>query len=187
MRARGLDVLRASDGRTIAQLEIDKEYAPQVQKYVDGLRDKEIDIALKVWRNPRSKEANSYSWVLTDKLADVMLVRGVHLTKEEMHAEMIFRYGQPAKDSDGNLIIISVQKGVKAPEWFPYLRDIGEGAVGDKEFVHYRAYRGSHTYDSYEMSVFIAGIVSDCKEQGIETMTPNEIAEMMTAWRSYEK
>lgn len=187
MKALTLELLRTLDGRWLLQIEIAQEHVAQAKAAIDKLRGKLISVVLGVWRNPRSKRANDYSWVLTDKLSDVMTVRDVVLSKDEMHAEMIFRYGQPAKDSDGNIIIISVQKGVKAPEWFPYLHEIGGGTVGDKEFVHYRAYRGSSTYDTYEMSVFIAGIVDECKEHGIETMTPNEIAEMMTAWKAYEE
>lgn len=46
----------------------------------------------------------------------------------------------------------------------------------------YRTYlmlRGSHTYDTKEMSVLINGLVEECKEQGIETLTPDELRRMM--------
>ena len=46
----------------------------------------------------------------------------------------------------------------------------------------YKVYRGSHTYDTKEMSLLIDGTVADAKELGIETITPAEIAEMKERW-----
>ena len=45
----------------------------------------------------------------------------------------------------------------------------------------YRTYilmRGSHQYNSKEMSVLIDGLVSECKEHNIETLTPEELARL---------
>ena len=47
----------------------------------------------------------------------------------------------------------------------------------------YVMYRGSHDYDTREMSELINGLVSECKEVGIETITPAELDEMMKAWK----
>jgi hypothetical protein len=43
-------------------------------------------------------------------------------------------------------------------------------------------YKGSSEFDTKEMSIFIDGIVSEAKELGIETMTPNEIARLNGLW-----
>ena len=42
--------------------------------------------------------------------------------------------------------------------------------------------RGSHTYDTDEMSKLIDGTVSEAKDLGIETLTPNQIREMKERW-----
>ena len=145
---------------------------PQILDFVATLEeDKEYDIEIKQRRQKRSLNANNYSWKLTDELADKLIVAGVKLSKEEVHAEMIFRYGQPMLDENGLPYTISVLKGVKVTDFYPYAKEIGKGTVKGKEFTHYRIYRGSHTYDSKEMSVFISGIVEECKEQGIDTDT----------------
>lgn len=137
-------------------------------------------------KRPRSLRANNYAWTLTDKLADVMLIGGLKISKEEMHAEMIFRYGQPLLDEDGTAVMLSTAAKVKLPEFYPYAKEIGEGEVGGKTFKHYKVYRGSHTYTSAEMSVFIKGIVEECKEQGIPTETPEEIARMLSLMEAAE-
>jgi hypothetical protein len=109
---------------------------------------------------------------MTDELADKLIVAGVKLSKEECHAEMIFRYGQLMLDENEMPVTISVLKGVKVNDFYPYAKEIGTGTVKGKEFTHYRIYRGSHTYDTKEMSIFISGIVEECKEQGIDTDLP---------------
>ena len=42
--------------------------------------------------------------------------------------------------------------------------------------------RGSSTYNTEEMSKLIDGLVSECKEQGIETLPPEELERMMQAY-----
>ena len=49
----------------------------------------------------------------------------------------------------------------------------------------YRVYvvmRGSHTYDTKEMSRLIDGTVQEAKEHGIETLPPDELERMMSTW-----
>lgn len=146
---------------------------PKIMEFINTLEsDKEYDIEIKQRRKKRSLNANNYSWKLTDELADKLIVSGVKLSKEECHAEMIFRYGQVMTDENGEQVVISVKQGVKITDFYPYAKEIGTGTVKGKDFTHYRIYRGSHTYDTKEMSIFISGIVEECKEQGIDTDTP---------------
>jgi len=145
--------------------------------------DKPHEIEIKEIKKKRSLNANNYSWLLTDKLSDKLIVCGVKLSKEQMHAEMIFRYGQVALDDNGEQVVYSTAQEAKLPEFFPYAKAIGESELNGKTFTHYRIYRGSHTYDTKEMSIFISGIVEECKEQGIETLTPAELAALEGAWK----
>ena len=146
---------------------------PRILDYISSLDDdKSYDLEIKQHRVKRSLNANNYSWKLTDELADRLIVAGVKLSKEECHAEMIYRYGQVMLDENGEQVIISVKQGVKVTDFYPYAKEIGTGTANGKEFTHYRIYRGSHTYDTREMSIFISGIVEECKEQGIDTDTP---------------
>lgn len=153
---------------------------PKILEFVNTLDDGEYDLVIKKHKDLRSLKANNFSWTLTDELAEKMLVAGVKISKDEMHAEMIFRYGQVMLDDNGEQVIISTAQEVDVSKVFPYAKPIGSGTVNGKEFTHYRIYRGSHTYDTKEMSVFIKGIVEECKEQGINTDTP-EIRALLEA------
>lgn len=159
-------------------------FQTQAKGFLEKMQEGKTYVAeIKEKKLKRSLNANNYSWALTDKLSDVMVIRGVKLSKEEMHAEMIFRYGQVALDEDGRQLVYSTAQNVPINEFFPYAKEFGESELNGKTFRHYRIYRGSHTYNTKEMAVFIAGIVEECKEQGIETMTPDELARLSNDWR----
>ena len=53
--------------------------------------------------------------------------------------------------------------------------------------MDYRTYimlKGSSAYDTQEMSVLIEGLVSECKELGIETLPPDEIKRMLMTYEA---
>ena len=56
-----------------------------------------------------------------------------------------------------------------------------------KMYRTYTVLAGSSTYDTKEMSELINGLVSECKEQGIETLTPDELARMMKDYEENHK
>lgn len=145
---------------------------PRVIELVNTLKDGEYELRIKKHVKKRSLISNNYSWALTDQLAEKMLVAGVKISKEEMHAEMIFRYGQVMYDDNGEQVVYSSYSNVPLPEFFPYAKEIGESELNGRIFKHYRIYRGSHEYDSREMSLFIKGICEECREQGIDCDTP---------------
>jgi len=159
------------DGKQILTLQIDDDFRSQYNE----LFERNIEVTIKPYKPKRSLNANAKSWLLTDKLAEKLLIAGVKVSKEEMHAEMIFRYGQVALDDNGEQICISTKHNVKLPEFYPYAKEIGVSELNGKVFTHYRIYRGSHTYDSKEMYIFLLGIIEECKEQGIETLSPEEL------------
>jgi hypothetical protein len=47
-----------------------------------------------------------------------------------------------------------------------------------KTFKIVRVYTGSHLLTSEEMVVLLDNLIDECKKNGIETITPNELEEM---------
>lgn len=137
---------------------------------VDDLKDKDkLSIEVKPYRQRRSLNANSYSWALIGKIADV-----VGAGKDEIYLAMLKRYGQSE--------LISVLSHVPFGNYIKYFEEAGESRLNGKDFTHYRVYKGSSEFDSREMSIFIDGVVSEAKDLGIQTETPNQIAEMKARW-----
>lgn len=91
---------------------------------------------------------------------------------------MLKRYGQSE--------LVSVLSHVPVEYYFRYYEEAGESDLNGKSFKHYRVYKGSSEFDTREMSVLIDGIVNEAKNLGIQTETPEQIANMISLWRSAE-
>ena len=137
----------------------------------DDFNGKELNIEVKEYRKKRSLNANNYAWELITKLADKL-----RISKEETYFNILKDYGQSA--------MISVFSSVDIEHYgLKYYEKAGESVLNGKEYTHYKVYKGSSEFDTREMSIFIDGIVQECQNVGIETMTPNEIAKMEALWR----
>lgn len=126
----------------------------------------------------RSLDANAYYWVLLDQLADVL-----GLARDDLHKEMLHDFGTWEYNADGSPKWVIFPKNEPLPK-DGYFYDMGadvsvKGENSGDEMGHaYIIIRGSHTYNPKEMSRLINGLVQECRQQGIETMTPAEIEEM---------
>lgn len=130
---------------------------------------KKYDIEVKLHREKRSLDANAYCWVLIGKLGDAL-----RMDKDAVYLEMLKAYGQSE--------IVSVRSDIDVKGYFKYYEPVGTGTVNGSEFTHYKVFKGSSEYDTREMSVLIDGVVDECRTQGIETMTPAELAVMKEEW-----
>lgn len=136
---------------------------------------KDYDISIKPKKRKRSLDANAYLWVLCDKLADKL-----RTTKIEVYRTAIREVG--VFDT-----VLLTDKAVDdfIKKW--NLNGIGYLAeVSHKSNIEgctaVRTYYGSHTYDTKEMSRLVDYIIQECKEQGIETLTPRELEELKQKW-----
>lgn len=137
---------------------------------VDELKNHEkLTLKIDKHREKRSLNANAYAWLLIGKIGN-----STRASKEEVYFKMLKDYGQ----SD----LVSVLAHIPVEHYFKYYEEAGESTLNGKLFKHYRVYKGSSEFDTREMSIFIDGIVSEAKNLGIETMTPNEIAKMKDLW-----
>ena len=147
----------------------------------EKLGGQEITIAIKKRVTPRSLNANNYAWSLIEKLAEAL-----KSDKESVYEEMLRRYGtgETYMDEAGNecKVIFSLREGIPPSMVSRHYAEIGQGYVDGKKFIHYRAIKGTSEYSTKEMSVFLDGVVSECKELGIETDTPEQLARYKEDW-----
>jgi len=135
--------------------------------------DKQYVVQIK--RKGRSLDANAYCWVLMDKLA-----AHYGATKEGIYQEEI---RQIAGVSD----IVCVQEKA-ADELMRRWSGRGIGWMAEKApsklhgCVNVTLWYGSSTYDTEQMARLIARVVEDCREAGIETMTPQQLAALKSQW-----
>ncbi len=130
-------------------------------------------------KKPRSLDSNAYFHVLCDKLRQKL---NISMARCKNH--LIASYGQIMYLDDNEPMIYKTN----APEEYMIeLETIHTKCVkvieeNGKNVYFYRVYRGSHEYNNIEMNKLIAGTVAECKEQGIETATPAELAHMLELW-----
>ena len=134
-------------------------------------RDKLYDIKINEHRNKRSLNANAYSWVLMEKLA-----KALHSDKDKIYIQMLQRYGVFTH------MIVKPNVADRIVEEWRYAEKLGNVKANGTEGVQLLCYFGSSNYDSKEMSRFIDGIVSECKELEIETMTPEQLDILKEEW-----
>jgi len=134
-------------------------------------KGKLLSVEVKPYRAARSLNSNAYLWVMLDKLAEAL-----HTNKDELYLLMLERYGVFTH------IIVKPEAVERVKQEWRTVRELGKGKIGNVEGVQLQVYYGSSTYDTKEMARLIDGVVSECHEVGIETMTPGEIASMNEEW-----
>lgn len=149
---------------------------------INALAKKDIRLKAIVWREKRSLDSNAYFHVLCQKIAEKL-----HTSLTEVKNRMIADYGQLDKELHDIILKDSIDWTKLQPL---HLHPTTATKVLDNGEL-YRVYlimRGSHTYDSKEMSMLISGTVEEAKLLGIETATPAELARMNALWKErYER
>ena len=131
------------------------------------------ELELKKIRHKRGLTANAYYWSLVDKIA-----RSLESSKDEIHKEIIQRYGVMDTNENGDPIVFSILAGEDPTTINPYVRPFAEGYVNGKRFIHYYVLKRSSVMSSSEFNCLLAGAQSEAKDMGIEVLTPKEIAEL---------
>lgn len=124
-----------------------------------------LSIEVKPYREKRSLDQNAYAWVLIGKIADKM-----RRSKDDIYLDLLKRYGQ------GGVVKVRKQDEKTIIQSFDYYEQ-HEKLYSDEE-KYYRVWVGSSKYNTEEMSIFVDGIISEAKELGIQTLTPDELANM---------
>lgn len=140
--------------------------------------DEEYDLTVKKYREKRSLNANSYMWVLLDKLAAKL-----HADREELYLRYVKHYGIWC-----DVTLIANKARTIMTGW--ERQGLGwktEVMAATDKAVDVRLYYGTSAYNKEQMKRVIDALVEDCKDVGIETRTPEEIAAMLAVWEGYEQ
>lgn len=144
--------------------------------FLDSLEDgKQYVLTVKEKKNRRSLNANAYAWTLLDKLAEK-----TNIAKTDLYRNYI-------KEIGGNSDIVCVMNEA-VEDLCEGWQHNGLGWVTDTTAsridgcTNVILYYGSSTYDKAQMNRLINLIIQDCKEFGIETLTPNELQMMCDKW-----
>lgn len=166
-------------GRQRIVFETEDDFRQTYEEFKDC---EKLSIDIKKYRAKRSLDSNAYYWTLVTMLAGRLLI-----SNNEVHNFCLRQYGQPELfDGKGVYMTIpntedAARKVDNAMDY--HLRPTSQVREGN-DGVMYRTYqmlRGSHTYNTEEMSRLISGIISECKAAGIpdaQIATPDEKAQL---------
>lgn len=152
--------------------EVTFEINEDITASIDKIRDKLLNLTAKIHREKRSLDANAYAWVLMQKIAEA-----IHTDKWSVYLMMLERYSPVFTH-----IIVRPEAVERVKGEWRTVKVLGPIQVNGSSGIQLQCYFGSSTFDSKEMASFIDGIVSDCKEMGIETLSPDEIERMRREW-----
>lgn len=154
----------------------EREDLGKAMEVVRKHKDRLYDLTVKEHQKKRSLDANAYCWVLINKIADVL-----RITPREIYRQAIQNVG-------GNYEVIPIK--AEAADRFKQIWEaqglgwpcVDMGRSKLEGYRNLRAYYGSSTYDTRQMSQLIDNLVQDCKALDIETMTPDKLALLMEEW-----
>ena len=154
-----------------------REDLGKVMNLIRNRKQMRYDLEVKEHRKKRSLDANAYAWVLINQIADAL----------RMPPTIVYR--QAIQNVGGNYEVIPIKE--EAADHFKQIWeakglgwpcvDMGKSKI--QGYRNLRAYYGSSTYDTGQMSQLIDVLVQDCKALDIETMTPDKLALLKEEWR----
>lgn len=166
---------RMETGQLIIDIPPDQRGA--VMKFLRSKKDKPYDLTIKEHREKRSLDANAYAWVMIGRLADAL-----RIPPNEVYRQAIINIGGnyeviPIKEeAAGKFKQIWEAQGIGWP-----CMDMGRSKIPG--YRNMRAYYGSSTYDTRQMSQLLDCIIQDCQALGIETRPDEEVRSLLEAWQ----
>lgn len=139
-------------------------------------KNRQYEAEIKEHREKRSLDANGLLWVMLDKLADAICS-----TKYELYRGYVKEYG-PFKDfslTEDEAKTFRVAWGALGIGWITERIDYAP----DGERCVIRAYYGSSTYNTKQMSRMLDAVIQDAKSVGIETLSERELSLIKEGWR----
>ncbi len=173
MKGNLIDIVVGMDGRQRITVAVNEDFREQY----DQLHTSDISIEIKKYHKPRSLDANGYAWVLIDKLAAKL-----NMTKIEVYRELIRNIGGVSETvCVKSEALEALQSGWSRNGLGWFSEEFPSKLDGCTNVI---LYFGSSSYDTAQMSRLIDLLIEDCKAQGIETATPDEIAKYKEEWRA---
>ncbi len=148
-----------------------------------GTIDFEADYTIEIKKKSRKRslDANAYMWVLIGKLGDKLRKPDNEIYRDFVRNNGVFEIIPIRQDVIDRWQQIWESKGIG---WV--CDDLGE-CRNIKGYHNIKCFYGTSVYNTEEMSRLIDEVVHECKEQGIETATPEEIERLKQQWGVSDK
>ena len=116
-------------------------------------------------KEKRTLTQNAYMWSLINEIANKM-----RLSKEDTYLKMIKDYSQS--------MLVTIRADIDVSKFFKYYEFERETQINGVNFKIYKVYEGSSQMDKNEFKILLDGVIQEAQQQGICTLTPNEVARL---------
>lgn len=151
-------------------------YDGEIGEEVNDLTEKELVVEIKPKRKKRSRNANNYMWELCTLIGDRL----------NLPAEEIYRNAIKQMNRFKDFVLTEYEAKTFKVVW----EDRGTGWIteqvdydedGDRVII--RAYYGSSTYNTKQMSRLIQWLEEEAKDLGITLMSDREKSLLLENWK----
>lgn len=149
----------------------------KAKQFCAEMKPKKYVADIKEYRENRSSDANAYAWVLFGELAPKLSTEEAPISPEDIYRRLI-------RDVGGNYEVTPIRNEA-LERWMSIWTAKGVGWVCEEigpskieGYTNVRNFYGSSVYDTAQMSRLIDLTIQECKQQGIETMTPEELSRL---------
>ena len=167
MIGRLIDMTVGLNGRQRVTLELVGDFREKYEKLKDG----KVDFSVKKHYGQRSDRANRYFHALVNKLA---IANGT--SDEEVKFALNVKYGTVETEPDGTVMAAILPATADPTRYHKYPVCYKVAEVNGTLCKFYKFYKHTSVLNSLEMAHLLEGTISDCKELGIDTDTPEMLA-----------
>lgn len=172
------------DGRQIISVAVQADF----REAYDDLKDGKVTVEIKKYRNGRSLDANAFAWVLINQIAAKLQ------EKEPKHGwtpEEVYRTAiRDVADACSVHCIPNNQVQQFVEDW----KSLGMGFQVEtfpsqiEGCTNGKFWKGSHLYNTQQMSTLISILIQEAEQQGIPTIPDKEVEEKLKGWqKAYDK
>lgn len=162
------------EGNILVTLKVNEK--KQFLEGMNSLKDCLLNIKLAKYRKKKSDAARKYFWTLIEKLSPCY--KADNWTTYLMQLR---RWGVTYQVKVLTEAVDILRREYRYIEIEEEWQEYFDGDI--KSFCSVILFPGISLYNTAEMSRLIEGTVEDCKEWGIETLSPQAIQEMELAWK----
>lgn len=151
---------------------LDRDELREAQGIVNKWRGftKKLEMTVKVFRKPRSNDANGYMWVLCKAIAEA-----IQSSKEDVYRSIIRDYGQfetITLPSDRAQVFANGWGRSEGKDHIGWFCDIQENYDDTSTVL---CYYGSSSYDTQQMHVILDALIQECDDLGLDVQISDSV------------
>ena len=165
MKAREFSLSRMYSGEWVLTAVLTADSVNDAKRLVDTQKPRDYEITIREYRERRTLTANAYFHALCGKMAAVL-----RTDIESVKKHLVNSYGVSA-ERDGQPVTITLPKGERADDYYPYCVWLGGDANGDT----YELMKQTHVMDTREFARLLDATIDECRELNIEVLPDEEM------------